>query len=122
MLISVRQCAEPLKLPINIKISDIPHPSPLSCHSFNNKMLHISDCLLAAGDYSCLSDCTLVQNYFFQKILSGTLFQCQTIWVQTVVKKFISRRQKLQLARKKLIVSLCLLSSYFLFRNCMAVQ
>ena len=41
-------------------ISDIPHPSFLSCHSFYKKMLHISDCLLAEGDYSCPSDCTLV--------------------------------------------------------------
>ena len=35
-------------------------PSPLSCYSFYNKMLHISDCLLVAGDYSCRSECTHV--------------------------------------------------------------
>ena len=30
-----------------------------------------------------LSSATLFQNYPFQKILSGTLSECQTVWIQT---------------------------------------
>ena len=65
MLISLRQCAEALTelQPYGsrhiLKFLFV-EPCPLPCHSFYNKMLHISDCLLVAGDNSCPSDCTLV--------------------------------------------------------------
>ena len=54
MLISLRQCAEPLNLSINIK-----YLIYLSCHSFYNKML-----LAGGGCYSCPSNCTLVADLF----------------------------------------------------------
>ena len=88
MLISLRQCVEPLtqlhrlwvkayleflvcsisqeplKIPLNfdqmfILVWWYVEPSPLSCHSLYNKMLHISDCLLGMGDYSCPSTALL---------------------------------------------------------------
>ena len=89
MLFSLRQCAEPLtqlhrlwvKAHLEFLVCSISQeplkkfyyyktlikclsgyiePSPLSRHYFYNKMLHISDCLLAAGEFSCHSDRTLV--------------------------------------------------------------
>ena len=35
-----------------------------------------------------LSSADFFQNYFFQKILSGTLSECQTVWIQTVCKGY----------------------------------
>ena len=89
MLISLRQFAEPLiqlhrvwvkahleflvcsisqetlkKNPLNFDQMFIwmwryVEPTPLSCHSLYNKMLQISDCLFATGDYSCPSTALL---------------------------------------------------------------
>ena len=65
MFISLRQCAEPLKLPINIKY--LIYPIQALCHAIPSTTkcyTLLSDCLLAVSDhdYSCPSDCTLAIN------------------------------------------------------------
>ena len=43
-------------------------------------MLHISDSLLAAGDYSCPSDCTLVFFFLIKKDVAKFVACCSCDW------------------------------------------
>ena len=63
------------------------------------------------------SSADFFQNYFFQKILSGTLSECQKVWIHLhsvgpdlgpkLFAKVISRRHKMPFARKELNAQYC---------------
>ena len=53
------------------------------CMKLNQRILLHQLTLCMLGNFSCLC-CRLLtfQNYFFQKILSGALSECQMVWIQ----------------------------------------
>ena len=56
-------------------------------HSLNYRVLawrisKLTLCMLGNFSFSCCPLLTFFQNKLFQKILSGTLSECQTVWIQ----------------------------------------